>query len=64
MLPELTPELKEALALGITLFAGEAEGRLEKIFRAAHENRLQPVYNFMKDMPDLENRPLPFLPER
>ena len=26
MLPELTPELKEALELGITLFAGEAEG--------------------------------------
>src|ERR1700733_7529739 len=38
MLPELTPELKEALALGITLFAGEAEGRLEEIFRAAYEN--------------------------
>ncbi len=64
MLPELTPELKEALALGITLFAGEAEGRLEEIFRAAYENRLQPVYNFMKDMPDLGNRPLPFLPQR
>ncbi|HLK85386.1 MAG TPA: radical SAM protein [Candidatus Binataceae bacterium] len=64
MLPELTPELREALALGITLFAGEAEGRLEEIFRAAYENRLQPVYNFMKDMPDLGSRPLPFLPER
>ena len=64
MLPELTPELKEALELGITLFAGEAEGRLEEIFRAAYENRLQPIYNFMKDMPDLGNRPLPFLPER
>jgi radical SAM superfamily enzyme YgiQ (UPF0313 family) len=64
MLPELTPELKEALALGITLFAGEAEGRLEEIFRAAYEHRLAPLYNFMKDMPDLGNRPLPFLPER
>ena len=64
MLPELTPELKEALALGITLFAGEAEGRMEEIFRAADEHRLEPLYNFMKDMPDLGNRPLPFLPER
>jgi radical SAM superfamily enzyme YgiQ (UPF0313 family) len=64
MLPELTPELKEAQALGITLFAGEAEGRLEEIFRAAYENRLLPLYNFMKEMPDLGNRPLPFLPER
>jgi radical SAM superfamily enzyme YgiQ (UPF0313 family) len=64
MLPELTPELKEAHALGITLFAGEAEGRLEEIFRAAYEHRLQPLYNFMNDMPDLGNRPLPFLPAR
>lgn len=64
MLPELTPELKEAQALGITLFAGEAEGRLEEIFRAAYENRLQPIYNFMKDMPDLGSRPLPYLPAR
>ena len=29
MLPELTPELKEAMDLGISLFAGEAEGRFE-----------------------------------
>ena len=28
MLPELPPDLQEALDLGITLFAGEAEGRL------------------------------------
>ena len=29
MLPEITPELKEAMDLGISLFAGEAEGRFE-----------------------------------
>ena len=46
MLPELTPELKEALALGITLFAGEAEGRLEEIFRAAYEHRLAAALQF------------------
>ena len=27
MLPELPPDLREALALGVTLYAGEAEGR-------------------------------------
>jgi radical SAM superfamily enzyme YgiQ (UPF0313 family) len=64
MLPDLPPELKEALALGIILFAGEAEGRLEEIFRAAYEHRLKPLYNFMNDLPHLEGRPLPFLPER
>ncbi|MGB6561908.1 MAG: radical SAM protein [Candidatus Binataceae bacterium] len=64
MLQDLPAELKEALALGITLFAGEAEGRLDEIFRAAYEGRLQPLYNFMNDMPDLRDRPLPFLPRR
>ena len=37
---------------------------MEEIFRAAYEHRLQPLYNFMNDMPDLGNRPLPYLPER
>lgn len=64
MLPDLPVELKEALALGITLFAGEAEGRLDEIFRAAYQRRLKPLYNFMNDLPHLEDRPLPFLPQR
>jgi len=34
MLPELTPELKEAQALGITLFAGEAEGQCQRRFNS------------------------------
>ena len=33
MLPELPPELKEAQALGIILFAGEGEGRLADLLR-------------------------------
>ena len=33
MLPELPPDLKEALDLGITLFAGEAEGRMATLLR-------------------------------
>ncbi|HZY59384.1 MAG TPA: hypothetical protein VFE56_06445, partial [Candidatus Binataceae bacterium] len=37
MIPELPAELKEALDLGITLFAGEAEGRLDEILKAAYE---------------------------
>ncbi|MBV8056087.1 MAG: radical SAM protein [Deltaproteobacteria bacterium] len=62
MLPELTPELKEAAALGITLFAGEAEQRLEDVLRAALENKLAPIYNFMNDLPALGGQPIPFLP--
>jgi radical SAM superfamily enzyme YgiQ (UPF0313 family) len=64
MLPELPAELKEAQALGICLFAGEAEGRLDDLLRAAHERRLAPIYNFMKDLPGLEEQPMPFLPRR
>ena len=62
MLPELTPELKDAVALGITLFAGEAEQRLTDLLRAAFRNRLEPIYNFMSDLPTLDGEPTPFLP--
>ena len=61
MLPELTPELVEALNLGVTLFAGEAEGRLETLLRDAHEGSLKPIYNYMNDLPTLENQPMPIL---
>jgi radical SAM superfamily enzyme YgiQ (UPF0313 family) len=64
MLPELTPELREAVDLGITLFAGEAEGRFDELFRAAYEDRLEQIYNFMADLPELGSRPLPFMPRR
>ena len=62
MLPEVPPELTEAMDLGITLFAGEAEGRLEGILRAAYRRELKPLYNFMKDLPALEGEPTPYLP--
>ncbi len=62
MLPEMPPEMKDALALGITLFAGEAEHRLDELLVAAFEDRLPPVYNFMADLPAMDGEPLPFLP--
>jgi radical SAM superfamily enzyme YgiQ (UPF0313 family) len=62
MLPELPPELKEATDLGVTLFAGEAEGRLDELLRAAYCGELKPLYNFMHDLPGLEGMPTPYLP--
>jgi radical SAM superfamily enzyme YgiQ (UPF0313 family) len=62
MLPDMPPELKEAMDLGITLFAGEAEGRLEGLLRDAWRNEMRPLYNFMDDLPGLEGTPTPFLP--
>lgn len=63
MLPELTPELQEAVDIGVTLFAGEPEGRLEDLLRAADAGKLEPVYNYLKDLPHLQDKPLPFLPK-
>jgi radical SAM superfamily enzyme YgiQ (UPF0313 family) len=62
MLPQLPADLQEAMDLGISLFAGEAEGRLDDLLRDAYHHRLQPLYNFMSDLPDLEGEPGPFLP--
>jgi hypothetical protein len=64
MLREMPSELKEAMDLGITLFAGEAEGRLDEIFQAAYEGRLKPLYNFVSDLPALSDQPTPYLPSR
>jgi len=63
MLPELPPDLQEAKDLGITLFAGEVENnRLDGLFADAFHERLEPVYNYMLDLPDLEGQVTPFLP--
>ena len=62
MLPELTPELSNALDLGITLFAGEAEGKFEKLLQAAYAGKLEALYNFMNDLPQLEGAATPDLP--
>src|SRR5262249_19678443 len=64
MLPQVPVEMKKAMADGITLFAGEAGDHLEEMLRAAFENRLKPLYNFMTDLPAMEGRPLPFLPRK
>ena len=62
MLDEMPTELKEALDLGITLFAGEAEHRLDEFLIDAYNGELKPLYNFMDDLPDISDTPIPFLP--
>jgi radical SAM superfamily enzyme YgiQ (UPF0313 family) len=64
MLPELTPDLKAALDLGITLFAGEAEGRMADLIRDIDAGRLKPIYNYLRDLPDLALATLPLLPRK
>ncbi len=65
MLPRMTPEMTAAQALGISFFAGEAEaGRLDRVMQDAWDGALQPVYNYMNDLPGLEAEPPPILPPR
>ena len=62
MLPEMQPDLQAALDIGVSLFAGEAEGRFEKVLRDAAAGTLAPIYNYLDDLPSLEDAPTPFLP--
>lgn len=62
MLPELPADIRDAQALGISIFAGEAEGRLDCVLRDAYAGRLKPLYNFMADLPGLDGMPTPLLP--
>jgi len=65
MLPDLTPELKEALACGISLFAGEAEdGRLEQLLQDAYRGTLCPIYQATGELPSIEGAAIPILPAR
>lgn len=48
--------------LGVSMFAGEVEERLDVLLRDAAEGRLRPLYNFLKDLPSIEGAPVPFLP--
>jgi radical SAM superfamily enzyme YgiQ (UPF0313 family) len=62
MLPVRDPDVVRAEELGVILFAGEAENRLEDVLRDAFAGQLKPLYNFMDDLPGIENAPPPLLP--
>jgi tRNA A37 methylthiotransferase MiaB len=62
MLSATPPELQEATDLGISLFAGEAEGRLDILLRDAYRGEMKPLYNFINDLPGLQEQPVPYLP--
>src|SRR5207247_1126011 len=64
MLDGRAVDLDACRDMGIAMFAGEAEGRFDAVLRDAAEGRLQPVYDFMADLPGLEGTPVPFLPKR
>src|SRR5262245_50915335 len=53
--------LRAAQSLGISIYAGEAEGRLDEVLRDAYAGQLKPLYNRMNELPGLDDVPLPFL---
>jgi len=63
MLPGMHESLQEALDMGCSLFAGEAEEHFDSVLRDAFSGTLQPVYNVMAKLPELQGAVTPFLPE-
>lgn len=62
MLKELPSEIRDAQAMGISLFAGEGEeGRMDEVLRDAYSGSMKPLYNYMDDLPSLDGQPVPFL---
>jgi radical SAM superfamily enzyme YgiQ (UPF0313 family) len=61
MLNGVDPDLDRARALGVSLFAGEAEGRLDEVLQDAQAGTLKPLYNYMGDLPGIEGTPIPLI---
>ena len=54
--------LDRAKAMGVSIFAGEAEGRLDEVLRDAATGALKPMYNYMADLPSIAGTPIPLIP--
>ena len=64
MLTSTPPEIQQLLDAGVSVVAGEVEGRWENILDDALHQRLRPVYNFLAEPPDLRGQPMPVTDRR
>lgn len=55
----MPPECQEMLDAGVTLVLGEVEDRWAGLLEDVALDRLQPLYDFLDDPPDLRETPLP-----
>jgi radical SAM superfamily enzyme YgiQ (UPF0313 family) len=55
------PDLHRARDMGVSIFAGEAEGRLDEVLQDAAAGALKPLYNYMNDLPGIEGSPIPLI---
>ncbi len=61
MLNGVDADLDRAKVLGVSLFAGEAEGRLDEVLHDAAAGALKPLYNYMHDLPGIDGTPIPLM---
>ena len=62
MLKERDAYVQKALDMGVSIFSGEAEGRLGQVLIDATNDKLKPIYNYIDDLPDIDNVAMPLLP--
>ena len=63
MLAEIPAEIRAAQAMGISIFAGEAEHRrFDQVLKDAYAGAMPALYDYTQQLLDLRNQPLPFLP--
>ncbi len=59
MFPDGSPEIRRLTDAGVSVVAGEIEGRWTELLRDVAEDRLQSVYRFLEEPPDLWDAPPP-----
>ncbi len=62
MLAEREASVLKAQNMGISLFAGEAEGRLARVLCDAASGQLAPLYTYINDLPDIGGVATPLMP--
>ena len=55
----IPPEIQTMIDEGVTVVLGEVEDRWTGLLQDAARGRLSPLYDFLKDLPDLRTKPLP-----
>lgn len=63
MLPNIQVDIQQAMDMGITIYAGEAEGRFDDVLRDVWGGQVKPLYNYLDDLPELTGAVVPFLPK-
>ena len=64
MLEKMPDDLSSAMTEGITLVAGEVEETWGDILKDALQGKLKPLYNFLDDLPALQEQSAPILPTK